>query len=116
MISFPCVYVLYSEKLNLIKIGSSKSVEKRVRGINKTNYAGTKDWRLMKAVEVDYNKPTKAEKESHRLLKKIGYYKTVWYVPPESPTNRLRGTSEIFTCTVDQAIRTITAMANKTNL
>ncbi|WP_372881430.1 GIY-YIG nuclease family protein [Psychromonas sp.] len=114
---FPCVYVLYSEKLNLIKIGNASSgADKRVRELNSSGYGGAKDWRLMKAVEIDYNKPYKAEKASHRLLKKIGYHKVVMYVPIGSSTNKLQPALELFTCTVDQAIRTVTAMVNKTNL
>jgi hypothetical protein len=115
--SYPCVYVLYSEKLNLVKIGNaSNSVDERVRNLRKSGYGGVKDWRLMQTVEIDYNKPYKAEKESHRLLKKIGYHRVIMYVPTGSPTNKRQPALELFTCTVDQAIRTITAMANKTNL
>ena len=114
---FPCVYVLYSENLNMVKIGNaSNNVEKRVRTLKKLGYGGTKDWKLMKAIDIDYNKPYKAEKESHRLLKEIGYHKVIMYIPTGSPTNKLQPALELFSCTVEQAIRTVTAMANKTNL
>jgi acetylornithine/succinyldiaminopimelate/putrescine aminotransferase len=116
-VSTPCVYVLHSEKLNLVKIGNaSTSVDKRVRDLRKSGYGGAKDWRLMKAVAIDYNKPYKAEKLSLSLLTEIGYHKVVMYVPTGSPTIKFQPALELFTCTVEQAIRTVTAMANKTNL
>ena len=112
-----CVYILYSETLDMVKIGyTTGPVSNRLGKLNRSGYGGIKDWQLMKTVKTDYNIPFKVERECHRLLKKIGYRKVIMYAPAQSACNKLEPAVEIFTCTVEQAIRTVNAMANKYNL
>ncbi len=40
------VYVAYSEKLSLTKVGVAKNVNERLKNLNSHGYGGTKDWKI----------------------------------------------------------------------
>lgn len=62
------VYIAYSKKLNLIKLGSSTDYETRIRMLNSISYGNTNDWHSMYWAIVDNS--GKVENGAHRELQK----------------------------------------------
>lgn len=60
------VYVAYSEKLSLTKIGVAKDVNDRLKNLNSHGYGGTKDWKIYSHRE--YKMAGQKEMQIHRQL------------------------------------------------
>jgi len=62
-------YVAKTEKGHVIKIGFSKSVETRSESLNRTEYGGVNDWKIVGAI-----KSSKAGQIEHQVNLALAYY------------------------------------------
>ena len=91
------VYIAFSRKLGVYKVGSAQSSVDRADGLNRDGYAGTRDWVLVYRRE--FSSAGLVEAQAHETLSR-------WKM--EMPYTRLgHGTTvrakEIFSCTYDDA-------------
>lgn len=99
------VYLAYSEYLDLVKIGTAKSTISRITTLNKQAYAGSNDWTLKAHMEV--SNAGSVELIIHDKLKKHQEYRE--FIKNGSTVLA----QEIFSCSVNHAIKTMKQIASK---
>lgn len=89
------VYIAVSSIKNVIKIGFTKSIEIRSESLNRTQYAGINDWKIVYAIKSD-----SAGKVENRICTELSDYSS--YIDYEHD-NHIQLASEIFKIDWQQA-------------
>ena len=96
------LYVLYSPKKRLIKVGVANSSAERLNTANIQSYGGIKDWKLMFSIRVENS--GQAENLIHKKLE--AYRRRRDFIKDGSTVSA----QEIFSCSAKYAIDTINSM------
>lgn len=102
------VYVAYSERKRVCKIGLAKSVGARERTLNQQGYAGTNDWTEIESVETD--DAGSVENAIHTSLRK--YAVLGLYFEKEGKQQECR---EVFRCSPTEARRALATAVERTS-
>jgi len=98
------VYVAYSKKLKVVKIGSAYNVVRRAQTLNEQIYGGGQDWVIKKSWGVD--NVGRVENNAQRILMK--YNATFQYLKED----RVVTASELFKCSIKAGILAVQSAIN----
>ena len=97
------IYIMYSSKNKLVKIGVASSANTRQVSLNQIGYGNIKDWNLKYKWQV--LKSGAVEKKAHRLLREYS-------VSISHGTGNSNSAGEIFSCSVKKAKEIIESLIN----
>lgn len=99
------VYIAYSRRLRLVKIGTAKNHEARCKSLNDDCYGGTSDWSMRWYLSSNRAGRVEARAQHHLRTKGV----TRAYV--RFQLNELVRTSELFRCSLREAFEAVQSAA-----
>ena len=101
------IYIAYSEKHKLIKVGRASFKSKRVKSLNQSGYGGINDWELKHEADVEANSGA-VEDFTHQLLSE--YRHDLSFMRGNGQIEKSR---EIFKCSIRKALNALNEAINE---
>ena len=98
------VYIAYSKKSNLVKVGVTKNCKKRENSLRETNYGNSNHWKIFKCKYVE--KAGEVENKIHKSLSKHKVFRRFL------KNGKVVHSSETFDCDLNHAFEKFTDIVN----